>query len=317
MAPPTQDEIERKADVLARKKVTLIMYSIELTRPSPERAHLKGRKDFGQILRPSANPAVALHTRWAERQRHCSDGQRTRGFYFLLHEQGAQCFVVHTEGKHEGTLEDMMQLGDDEESRLVREAGGTFRGYSDKEPQALNFKKPGQGGVRARLLAKARAELDPTVVGYCCQEPGCEKQRVRPTMLCIGHGGGRRCQETLEDGTPCPSAAHGSTDFCVRHGGGRRCQETLENGKPCPSSAVGSTDFCVRHGGGRRCQETLEDGKPCPSSAQGSTDFCVGLCRGHIRKRKLSAAVDDAITAGAGAAAAAAAAITAAAFEEF
>ena len=258
MAPPTQDEIERRADVLARKTVTLIMYSIELTRPTPERAHLKGRKEFGQILRPSANPAVALHIRWAERQRHCSDGQRTRGFYFLLHEQGAQCFVVHTEGIHKGTLEDMMQLGDDEESRLVREAGGTFRGYSDKEPQALNFKKPGQGGVRARLLAKARAELDPSVIGYCCQEPGCEKQRVRPTML------------------------------------------------------------CKRHGGGRRCQETLEDGKPCPSSAKGSTDFGVGLCRGHIRKRKLSAAVDDAITAGAAAAAAAAAAaITAAAFEEF
>ena len=43
----------------------------------------------------------------------------------------------------------MMRLGDDEESRLVREAGGTFRGYSDKEPQSLNFKKPGQGRARA------------------------------------------------------------------------------------------------------------------------------------------------------------------------
>ena len=138
-APPTQDEIERRADVLARKPCTLILYSVELARPTPERAHLKGRKDYGQILRPSANPAVALHTRWAERQRHCSDGQRTPGFYFLLHEQGAQNFDVHTEGIHHGKQEDLMRLGDDEESRLVREAGGTFRGYSDKEPQSLNL----------------------------------------------------------------------------------------------------------------------------------------------------------------------------------
>ena len=56
---------------------------------------------------------------------------------------------MHTEGIHHGSQEDMMRLGDDEESRLVREAGGTFRGYSDKEPQSLNFKKPGQGRARA------------------------------------------------------------------------------------------------------------------------------------------------------------------------
>ena len=152
-APPTQDEIERRADVLARKPCTLILYSVELARPTPERAHLEGSKEYGQILRPSANPAVALHTRWAERQRHCSDGQRTPGFYYLLHEQGAHSFDVHSEGIHHGKQEDLMRLGDDEESRLVREAGGTFRGYSDKEPQSLNFKKPGQGGARARLLA--------------------------------------------------------------------------------------------------------------------------------------------------------------------
>ena len=252
MPPPTKDEIERRADVLARKTCTLILYSVELARLTPERAHLKGCKDYGQILRPSANPAVALGTRWAERQRHCSDGQRTPGFYYLLHEQGAHRFDVHTEGIHRGKQEDLMQLGDDEESRLVHEAGGTFRGYSDTKPQTLNFKKPGQGGARARLLAKARADLDTTLLGNCCQEPGCEKQRVRPTMLCIRHGGGRRCHETLEDGAPCPTSAQSSTNFCSR----------------------------------------------------------------HIRKRKLSAAVDDAITAGA-AAAATAAAITAAAFEEF
>ena len=250
----SSEQQQQRASTL--KPCTLILYSVELARPTPERAHLKGR--YGQILRPSANPAVARHTRWAERQRHCSDGQRTPGFYYLLHEQGAHSFDVHSEGIHHGKQEDLMRLGDDEESRLVREAGGTFRGYSDKEPQTLNFKKPGQGGARARLLAKARAELDTTLVGYCCQEPGCEKQRIRPTMLCIRHGGGRRCHETLEDGAPCPTA-----------------------------SVPGST-----------------------------TEFCVGLCRRHIRKRKLSAAVDDAITAGA-AAAATAAAITAAAFEEF
>jgi hypothetical protein len=56
----------------------------------------------------------------------------------------------------------MMRLGDDEESRLVREAGGTFRGYSDKEPQSLNFKKPGQAQGRARArLGLDRSDLPP------------------------------------------------------------------------------------------------------------------------------------------------------------
>ena len=66
------------------KPCTLILYSVELARPTSERAHLKGCKDYGQILRPSANPAVALATRWEERKRHCIDGQRTPGFYYLL-----------------------------------------------------------------------------------------------------------------------------------------------------------------------------------------------------------------------------------------
>ena len=131
----SSEQQQQRASTL--KPCTLILYSVELARPTPERAHLKGR--YGQILRPSANPAVARHTRWAERQRHCSDGQRTPGFYYLLHEQGAHSFDVHSEGIHHGKQEDMMRLGDDEESRLVREAGGTFRGYSDKEPQSLNL----------------------------------------------------------------------------------------------------------------------------------------------------------------------------------
>ena len=81
---PTLDAIERRADVLAHKPCTLILYSVELARPTSERAHLKGFKDYGQILCPSANTAVALATRWEERKRHCIDGQRTPGFYYLL-----------------------------------------------------------------------------------------------------------------------------------------------------------------------------------------------------------------------------------------
>ena len=77
-----------------------------------------------------------------------------------MYEQGAHRFDVHTEGIHHGSQEDMMRLGDDEESRLVREAGGTFRGYSDKEPQSLNFKKPGQGRGRASG-AVDRSDLPP------------------------------------------------------------------------------------------------------------------------------------------------------------
>ena len=81
---PTLDAIERRADVLAHKPCTLILYSVELARPTSERAHLKGFKDYG-ILCPSANTAVALATRWEERKRHCIDaGQRRPGFYYLL-----------------------------------------------------------------------------------------------------------------------------------------------------------------------------------------------------------------------------------------
>ena len=117
-----------------------------------------------QGLRPDSS-SVGQHgrgtvaTRWEERiKRHCIDGQRTPGFYYLLSKVriASTCGRVHTEGIHHGSQEDMMRLGDDEKSRLVREAGGTFRGYSDKEPQSLNFKKPGQAQGRAR----ARLGLD-------------------------------------------------------------------------------------------------------------------------------------------------------------
>ena len=166
---PTFDEIERRADVLARKQCTLIVYLIELVWPTSERSHLKGCKEFGQILRPSANPQTTLATRLAERIRHCNDGQRTPGFYYLLHEQGMHRFRKKAEVVHRGLQGDLMTLGDNEESRLVRDAGGTFRSLGDKGPQSLNFKKPGQGDARMRLLAKARAELNPTLLGVHCQ----------------------------------------------------------------------------------------------------------------------------------------------------
>ena len=40
----------------------------------------------------------------------------------MLHEQGAHSFDVHSEGIHHGKQEDLMRLGDDEESRLVAQS---------------------------------------------------------------------------------------------------------------------------------------------------------------------------------------------------
>jgi hypothetical protein len=39
-------------------------------------------------------------------------------------------------------------------------------------------------------------------------------------LVCIAHGGGKRCQ--YPDG--CGKSARGATSFCIAHGGGKRCK---------------------------------------------------------------------------------------------
>jgi hypothetical protein len=192
---PTQAEIAARVDVLARKKCTLIIYELELTKPSPLRMDLKGCVEVGQILRPSCNPAVASRVRFEERIARCLGGQRTPGFYYLLHEQGAAAFTRREVLVVTGTQRELMARGDAEEKRICEEKGGIFRGLDDKEPQCLNYSKCGQGNPQKRLEAKARAELDPLLKGVGCCEPGCEKQRQRPAFRASDEYG-ERCLST-------------------------------------------------------------------------------------------------------------------------
>ena len=56
----------------------------------------------------------------------------------------------------------------------------------------------------------------------CCytEEWGsqCDKYAIRPTIYCVRHGGGYRCQHTTEDGSPCSRSALSKSDYCKAHG---------------------------------------------------------------------------------------------------
>ncbi|GAB2291396.1 hypothetical protein Dimus_025653 [Dionaea muscipula] len=97
--------------------------------------------------------------------------------------------------------------------------------------------------------------------GQRCQKPGCDKGAESRTVYCKAHGGGRRCQHL-----GCTKSAEGKTDYCIAHGGGRRC------GHPsgCSKAARGKTGLCIRHGGGKRCKV---DG--CTRSAEGLAGLCI------------------------------------------
>ncbi len=100
--------------------------------------------------------------------------------------------------------------------------------------------------------------------GKLCQHTsGCSKYRQGRSNLCIGHGGGRKCQ-SMAEGVPCPRSAQGGTPFCLRHNGGRRCR-TLQ----CPKAARGSTGYCAACGGGYRCRYP-----GCDKLAQRPSEFC-------------------------------------------
>ncbi|CAA0831045.1 loricrin-related [Striga hermonthica] len=99
--------------------------------------------------------------------------------------------------------------------------------------------------------------------GQRCQKPGCGKGAESRTAFCKAHGGGRRCQHL-----GCTKSAEGRTEYCIAHGGGRRC------GHPggCAKAARGRSGLCIRHGGGKRCKV-----EGCARSAEGQ----VGLCISH------------------------------------
>lgn len=106
---------------------------------------------------------------------------------------------------------------------------------------------------------------------------GCTRFAQGATNLCIGHGGGRRCQFP-----GCPRSAVGRSNKCVTHGGGRRCEFTgcskSARGANGYSSIIttavymlpGSTGFCFAHGGGARCRIC-----GCGRVAHRSTGLCV------------------------------------------
>ncbi|GFP91333.1 probable WRKY transcription factor 19 [Phtheirospermum japonicum] len=93
-----------------------------------------------------------------------------------------------------------------------------------------------------------------------CGFEGCVKGARGASGLCIGHGGGRRCQKA-----DCHKGAEGKTIFCKSHGGGRRCHHL-----GCTKSAEGRTDHCIGHGGGRRCHH-----EGCTRAARGKTGMCI------------------------------------------
>eukprot|EP01034_Spumella_vulgaris_P031613 gene31613-39053_t len=91
-----------------------------------------------------------------------------------------------------------------------------------------------------------------------CQVFECGKFSQGGTLLCITHGGGKRC--TVEG---CTKAARGKL-FCSAHGGGKRCNEA-----GCSHGAVGGSNKCIAHGGGKRC---IFEG--CTKSMQPGTVYC-------------------------------------------
>ncbi|KAK4254306.1 hypothetical protein QN277_009708 [Acacia crassicarpa] len=97
--------------------------------------------------------------------------------------------------------------------------------------------------------------------GQRCQKPGCNKGAESRTAYCKAHGGGRRCQHL-----GCTKSAEGKTDYCIAHGGGRRC------GYPggCTKAARGKSGLCIRHGGGKRCKV-----EGCTRSAEGQAGLCI------------------------------------------
>jgi hypothetical protein len=94
-----------------------------------------------------------------------------------------------------------------------------------------------------------------------CEQEGCSKQvQGGGTPCCIGHGGGRRCQQL-----GCPKSAVRGTPHCIAHGGGKRCER-----EGCSKSAQPGTCHCKAHGGGTRCAH-----HPCRKPAQGGgTPYC-------------------------------------------
>ncbi|KAJ6348384.1 hypothetical protein OIU76_004788 [Salix suchowensis] len=130
-----------------------------------------------------------------------------------------------------------------------------------------------------------------------CKFLGCSKGARGASGLCIGHGGGQRCQKPGCDkggvgfqvdalrlqeanqgfvldmaggrGARLEAALavlKGQAGLCISHGGGRRCEY-----QGCSKGAQGSTGYCKAHGGGKRC---IFAG--CTKGAEGSTPLCKG-----------------------------------------
>ena len=73
----------------------------------------------------------------------------------------------------------------------------------------------------------------------CCNGCGKRAEYGGVEGLCVGCGGGRRCQQS-----GCTTAARCRTDVCSAHGGGGRRYK--HNG--CTIGAQGATHFCAAHG---------------------------------------------------------------------
>ncbi|GER47168.1 loricrin-related [Striga asiatica] len=165
---------------------------------------------------------------------------------------------------------------DEGSTSAKRSSGGYMTGLalaptsSNKLPESQQSSDYSMSAISEPGSACTSSDRKNTPAKKCRFPGGCTKGARGATGLCIGHGGGQRCQKPgcgkgAESRTAfCKAHGGGRTDYCVAHGGGKRCVVP-----GCTKSARGRTDCCVRHGGGKRCAVG-----GCGKSAQGSTDFC-------------------------------------------
>jgi hypothetical protein len=156
-------------------------------------------------------------------------------------------------------------------------SGGAVVFGSGKRKQAAGQRNNGGAGSskrRKRPRCRFNGGCDKVVqsnglcVGHgggkrCQHAGGCGKSARSPSSYCKAHGGGKRCQYA----GGCGKSAVNPTSYCRAHGGGKRCQHA----GGCGKSAVRPTSYCVAHGGGRRCQHP----GGCEKSAASTTPYCV------------------------------------------
>ena len=172
-------------------------------------------------------------------------------------------------GHFAGAAYDKVDVDDDIQSVIIDDDDDPYAILETRPPVKRQKVEPKKKAEKARAssASAAKSKTSQKKSGttrkssqrVVCQVEDCEKLARTGAVLCMSHGGGRRCQE---EGCNKFDVGYGK---CLSHGGGRRCMQP-----ECDKSAVSASGLCKMHGGSKKCK--IEG---CTKFAQGSSNVCV------------------------------------------